>query len=389
MTDFHTRFGPEVQNEMSQLLDHLRQQAMTGQYIYRGEPKLYRKVMSSLYRQCEKKGFAPKVLPETLAWCEQMWELQKDIVVQTRRFLPGHQKLDMYERQFWGRDHYSLSKHIDTKEYEILCQLQHYGGATNLVDFTNDYLIALFFACEQKPGKCGRVILSRAIPLPVRISDARVQAQKAVFVQVPDGFMNPEHFSQITVPAKLKLPLLLYLKQYHAISSENLFPDIQGAVKYWHDNQSFLFWIREAEQKSKDGEYAKAVEIYDKCLSLSLEEDPRVLIDRGVAKFNLNLWKPSCDDLDRAISLYDQDWKWTGYSGWGFALFMRGMTFIQREQWAEAIQNLNTAKDKGYKVATEFHKHFGDITAFEDEYGLSLPDNIKEVLTNCEVEGQT
>ena len=198
MTDFHTRFGPEVQNEMSQLLDHLRQQAMTGQYIYRGEPKLYRKVMSSLYRQCEKKGFAPKVLPETLAWCEQMWELQKDIVVQTRRFLPGHQKLDMYERQFWGRDHYSLSKHIDTKEYEILCQLQHYGGATNLVDFTNDYLIALFFACEQKPGKCGRVILSRAIPLPVRISDARRASTKGSFcsssrrIHEP-GTLQPDH----------------------------------------------------------------------------------------------------------------------------------------------------------------------------------------------------
>ena len=33
-------------------------------------------------------------------------------------------------------------------EFEILTQLQHNGGQTNLIDFTTDYLIALFFACD-------------------------------------------------------------------------------------------------------------------------------------------------------------------------------------------------------------------------------------------------
>ena len=28
-------------------------------------------------------------------------------------------------------------------DFEILTQLQHYGGKTNLIDFTTDYLIAL------------------------------------------------------------------------------------------------------------------------------------------------------------------------------------------------------------------------------------------------------
>ena len=33
---------------------------------------------------------------------------------------------------------------IDSEELEILTELQHYGGTTNLIDFTTDYLIALF-----------------------------------------------------------------------------------------------------------------------------------------------------------------------------------------------------------------------------------------------------
>ena len=34
-------------------------------------------------------------------------------------------------------------------DVEILAEeLQHYGGKTNLIDFTSDYNIALFFACD-------------------------------------------------------------------------------------------------------------------------------------------------------------------------------------------------------------------------------------------------
>ena len=36
---------------------------------------------------------------------------------------------------------------MDSDELEILTELQHYGGTTNLIDFTTDYLIAIFFAC--------------------------------------------------------------------------------------------------------------------------------------------------------------------------------------------------------------------------------------------------
>ena len=388
MTEIKTLFGNKAQKDINKLLEQLRQEAMSGQYIYRGEPKCYEHLSSSLYRQCRKKGIAPKKSPKGLEWCEQLWELQKDIVVQTRRFLPGKQQLDMYERSFWGQGHYSLTYQIDTQEYEILCQIQHYGGATNLVDFTTDYLVALFFACEQKHTQDGRVILSTIMPLPVRISDARVQAQKSVFVQVQDGFLKPDYFSELKVPSELKIPLLQYLKQYHAISSETLFPDIHGAVRYWNANQSFLFLIREAEQKNKENKFEEAVENYDKCLSLSIAPDPGVLTGRGIANLNQEEWQFAKEDLSKAISLFEGDWKWSGSSKWGFALFLRGVTHMHLQHWDDAFSDLQAATNKNFKVANEFRKHFKSVAEFENEYNLCLPTIIKELLNNSRADDE-
>ena len=39
----------------------------------------------------------------------------------------------------------------ESTDFNILAQIQHYGGKTNLIDFTTDYLIALFFACDRGP----------------------------------------------------------------------------------------------------------------------------------------------------------------------------------------------------------------------------------------------
>ena len=60
MVDLKAFFRDEVHNEMLELLDRLRKKAMSGPFIYRGEPKIYPKVSSSLYRQCVEEGIDPK-----------------------------------------------------------------------------------------------------------------------------------------------------------------------------------------------------------------------------------------------------------------------------------------------------------------------------------------
>ena len=51
---------------------------------------------------------------------------------------------------------------------EILTKIQHYGGSTNLIDFTKDYFVALFFACDSSPNKPGRLISLNAEGTPIR-----------------------------------------------------------------------------------------------------------------------------------------------------------------------------------------------------------------------------
>ena len=49
--------------------------------------------------------------------------------------------------------------------FAVLAELQYYGGKTNLIDFTTDYLIALFFACDGSHDDDGRVLLVKHITL--------------------------------------------------------------------------------------------------------------------------------------------------------------------------------------------------------------------------------
>ena len=49
---------------------------------------------------------------------------------------------------------------------ELLSKLQHFGYSTNLIDFTTDFLIALFFACDGHVAHDGRVVLLRRSDYP-------------------------------------------------------------------------------------------------------------------------------------------------------------------------------------------------------------------------------
>ena len=80
-------------------------------------------------------------------------------------------------------------------DFEILTEIQHYGGKTNLIDFTTDYFIALFFACDGHHDEPGRVILQKIedienmIDLP-RNPRHRVIAQKAYSFDHPRVLLN-------------------------------------------------------------------------------------------------------------------------------------------------------------------------------------------------------
>ena len=48
-------------------------------------------------------------------------------------------------------------------DLSILTQLQHYESQTNLIDFTTDFNIALFFACDGQPGEMEGLLFRKEI----------------------------------------------------------------------------------------------------------------------------------------------------------------------------------------------------------------------------------
>ncbi len=189
------------------LIQEIEEKSSNDDYIYRGEPEHYGKVSSSLYRQYRDIAIEPFNIED----------VQKQMLNKAKEYIR------------------------ETDEFEILAELQHHGGKTNLIDFTTDYRIALFFACDGFLDKDGRLILQRREAIRDQIKRPqnpvnRVIAQKSVFVQPPKGFVEPD--AEINIPEDLKRPILDHLRKYHGISTETIYNDLHGFIKNLGIHQS-------------------------------------------------------------------------------------------------------------------------------------------------------
>ena len=127
----------------------IEEKSADGGYIYRGERKCYPKVSSNLYRDYENiedEAFEIEgVQTEMLSHAKKhTGDLPGDFRVEHTSVLDANEE-----------------ESDETIDFELLTEIQHYGGKTNLIDFTTDYFIALFFACEGDHDQAGRVILQR------------------------------------------------------------------------------------------------------------------------------------------------------------------------------------------------------------------------------------
>ena len=68
------------------------------------------------------------------------------------KYLPIHIEQEVIED---ARPHFP---HL-TSNTEILTDIRHFGGLTTLIDFSRDLMVALFFACHEKPNEDGQLIV--------------------------------------------------------------------------------------------------------------------------------------------------------------------------------------------------------------------------------------
>ena len=188
-----------------------------GTYIYRGEPEHYTDISSNLYRFCRDQKLP--IVPFT-----GIRDLLKQSLRKFKRFTD------------------------EREETEFADMIQHYGGLTDRIDFTSDYLIALFFACYGSPDSNGRIVILDQDRIrfprekgyceirPLQASNNRVISQKSIFVIPLEGFIDPEQdgIFVVNIPKNLKRDMLGFLQKHHGITVETIYGDFAGIIRLQH-----------------------------------------------------------------------------------------------------------------------------------------------------------
>ena len=277
-----------IQREIIEIIKEVVEKSAGGNYIYRGEPKSHKRVSSSLWRLLQKDDGVNMALPD----------------------IKGVRELNLKDARRYAGD-------TDIDDFELEAQLQHNGGKTNLIDFTTDYLIALFFACDGKPTKDGRVLLLQQdettrdwIKKP-KNPEHRVIAQKSIFVQPPEGFIERCNYGEpIKICKDLKKPMLDYLRKHHGISSQSIYNDLQGYIKHQGIHHEAYNNLRRGVYCKIEGgffaggedKYDEAIRHYDEAIALH-PEFAQAYYERGMAYRNKENFEKAVEDLTKAIEL--------------------------------------------------------------------------------------
>ena len=259
--------------------------------IYRGEPECYPEVSSNLWRKYTECHYHDDFDIEGI---------QKEIVAATKKHIPTlannrvtipvHLVEDDHKRRVAAAESALVTwRMIEAqRDLEILTDIQHYGGETNLIDFTRDYLIAFFFACNNSFNEDGRIIILNAENNNVKKllkepsnPQSRIIAQKSVFIEPPKGFIEKNLFQTIRIPKDYKHYILDGLRIFHNISAETIYNDLHGFITYQKARQEpcgvhdafhrglnhHLKADRKKRKKKKNKHYDKALKFYDQALT--------------------------------------------------------------------------------------------------------------------------
>ena len=306
-----------IENDLSQIkeiINEIEKKSADGGYIYRGERKTYKensyfgKVSSSLWREYR---IEADYFDIEVAQTEMLDAAKKHTGDPPRQFLADLAASLNVTGEYIG----------ETTDFEILTEIQHYGGKTNLIDFTTDYLIALFFACDGSHDKDGRIILLQRTEekskkyqiVEPKNPRNRVISQKSVFVRPPKGYVETDDYEVINIPKSLKEPMLTHLSKYHSISKETIYNDLHGFIRNQdiHASANKQFYRGFACQnrgdeatttKVKQQEYEKAIQHYSESI-ISKPDFTAAYNNRGNAYSRIGDYNRAIEDYDKAIEI--------------------------------------------------------------------------------------
>ena len=325
----------EPQTDLNRILEKISKigkKSENGDYIYRGEPECYPKVSSTLYRKLEESRIEH---PERI-----VEEVQEEEIAEAKKYT------------------------YEADQFELLTQLQHFGGKTNLIDFTTDYYIALFFACNGYPDENGRIILQDKngtikgwIKEPRKSgTGSRPDVQKSIFVRPPNGFIEPHEDDIVEIPKDLKRPMLKYLEKAFHISPEKIYHDIHGFIQSqdlrWSANKEYNLGVilqnrrDEADTPQERAQYnQKAIEHLTNAIRLNLDYTESYK-NRGVA-YHIK------GDYDRAIEDYSARIKQNPNDAEVYS--NRGNTYGKKGDYISAIKDYTQAIQLNPRLAEAYN----------------------------------
>lgn len=316
-------------NRILEIIGRIGNKSENGDYIYRGEPQCYPKTSSTLYRKLEESRIEH---PESI-----VEEVQEEELAEAKKYT------------------------YEADPFELLTQLQHFGGKTNLIDFTTDYRIALFFASNGYPDENGRIILqdkNRTIKDWIkepRKSDtgSRPNVQKSIFVRPPEGFIEPRKDDIVKIPKDLKRPMLKYLEKEFGISPEKIYHDIHGFIRSqdlrWSANTEYNLGVilqnrrDESDNPQERAQYnQKAIEHLTNAIRLNLDYTESYK-NRGVAYDLKGDYNSAIEDYSTRIKQNRNDAE---------AYNNRGNTYGNKGDYTSAI--------KDYTQAIQLNRRFAE-----------------------------
>ena len=298
---------------VQEIIDEILKKSSCGNFIYRGESKCYEKVSSGLYRAYT--GGNMIIRDKKIAGAIQ--ESEKEILSDAKAYLGETDYAEILARLECGMKDAkvapglkpilsSAQEHLGkTKDLKILAELQHYGLATNLIDFTQDYLVALFFASHKDLYENGRVIVLEnnnkstedfnIVEAPLMID--RAVFQRSVFVEASEGFINIDQRCIVDICHTLKKPLQDHLEKYHGLSTKGIYNDIHGFIRSYNiypdpyrkllEGQNCFENVFSAKKREEQLQWCeKAIEIFNGILD-SNRDLPEAYLNRGWVHFRL------------------------------------------------------------------------------------------------------
>ena len=266
--------------------------------------------------------------------------------------------------------------HKDGKEHKedlpLLAELQHHGAATALIDFSENPLVALYFACqatkEIKTGKVIAVTDNDELPnaqsyldknntqsLPDKNdtqlknnndiehflnstslwqwrppnNNNRILAQQSVFLF---GAPVIEGDKEIEIANKEKL--LKELKNY-GIDEEKLFPDFYGFanINAHHKPYDNIDYFAKGIDAIQNQNYSKAIEYFNKAIAVN-PKHAEAYHNRGVAKGRLGEHSEAIKDFNQTIKINPK---------LAEAYNNRGKAKGELKKYPEAIEDFNKA----------------------------------------------